>query len=381
MGKVLMPGGGMGGSGSDECTAGKAQVLAGYKAITKDSDDEPVEGTIVDRGTSQTGGFGEGNDYYAINELPAGYYRNDGSSWAPEARCPKTTVRKYLGVDATIIRSGRSIAGVAGTLLYTSAINFSAAAISYDTIRISWTNPSKGPWTGVSIRVSTSAYPGTGGGSVAYEGNGWENQYIAGGRNHVDISGLSPETTYYFTCTSYSQYTTDGSTRLKDWGTSYNISATTEPVIASIFPSSSYTTWQCWCVKSTDSYAKYMYVNLNLDGYKAYFKESSIEKMGDNMMAFAEGDGLNISSMKYDRLDQNKINAVQTCTAKLYLDSNNQLLRTWPPGNWSIRSHSSYGGGFYTGTQIYLPSIGGTINDVGCGSGSSAKKFRLEFTK
>lgn len=379
MGKVLMPGGGTGGSGSDECTAGKAQVLAGYKAITKDSDDEPVEGLIIDRGTSQTGGFGEGDDYYAINGLPVGYYRSDGSSWAPEARCPKTTVRKYLGVDAAIIRSGRSIAGVAGTLVYTSAINFSAAAISYDTIRISWTNPSKGPWTGVSIRVSTSAYPGTGGGSVAYEGNGWENQYIAGGRNHVDISGLSPETTYYFTCTSYSQYTTDGSTKLKDWGNSYNINATTDPCAQNVFAAgASGELWQCWCLKPTDNYEKYIYAKFNVQGNKIFFVESSTTSMGDNMMTFAEGDGLNMAWFRYDKLDQSKVEKLKKYNATLYIDATNTRLTRWTAGSWDIVSRPYMAN---TYTQIKLPGLTGQINDVGCGSGSSAKRFRLEFTK
>ena len=37
---------GLGGGGSDEVTATKNQVLAGYTAITSDSNDEPIEGTI-----------------------------------------------------------------------------------------------------------------------------------------------------------------------------------------------------------------------------------------------------------------------------------------------------------------------------------------------
>lgn len=45
MSKVIInPGGG--GTGSDECTATKAMVLAGYKAVTADSDDEAEEGTL-----------------------------------------------------------------------------------------------------------------------------------------------------------------------------------------------------------------------------------------------------------------------------------------------------------------------------------------------
>lgn len=35
-----------GGGGSDVCTAARDKVLAGFKAITKDSNDEPVEGLI-----------------------------------------------------------------------------------------------------------------------------------------------------------------------------------------------------------------------------------------------------------------------------------------------------------------------------------------------
>ena len=44
--------GGGGGSGSDDVTASKNQVLAGYTAITTDSGDEPVEGTIPTKATT-----------------------------------------------------------------------------------------------------------------------------------------------------------------------------------------------------------------------------------------------------------------------------------------------------------------------------------------
>ena len=45
---ISFPGGG--GGSSDEVTASKAQVLAGYTAITTDSDDEPMEGTMPNKG-------------------------------------------------------------------------------------------------------------------------------------------------------------------------------------------------------------------------------------------------------------------------------------------------------------------------------------------
>ncbi len=46
MGKIWMPGGGGGGASSDDCTLLRAAVPAGMKAVTADSDDEAMEGTL-----------------------------------------------------------------------------------------------------------------------------------------------------------------------------------------------------------------------------------------------------------------------------------------------------------------------------------------------
>lgn len=46
MGKVSISGAGGAGAGSDECTATRAELLKGYAAITRDSDDEVIEGTL-----------------------------------------------------------------------------------------------------------------------------------------------------------------------------------------------------------------------------------------------------------------------------------------------------------------------------------------------
>lgn len=50
MAKAIIMCGGSGGAASDECTALKAHVLAGKKAITQDSEDEPAAGTMPERG-------------------------------------------------------------------------------------------------------------------------------------------------------------------------------------------------------------------------------------------------------------------------------------------------------------------------------------------
>lgn len=179
MGKVLASGSGGGGTGSDECTASKAQVLTGYTAVTSDSGDEAVEGTMPNNGeqsatlkcgqskqipagytpggtvtaadlTSQTGATAAANQissgktawvngqkvtgtltergqyqsggaaftgsYFAINSMPEGIYRKNGASWAPEARCTADQLRNVLGITANKIKSGQSIAGVSGNV-------------------------------------------------------------------------------------------------------------------------------------------------------------------------------------------------------------------------------------------------------------------------
>lgn len=86
MGEVLMQPMG-GGIGSDDVTAAKAHVLAGHNTVTTDSDDEVVEGTMPDRGQWQYGqSMAHVNGYYAMNQLPEGYYHSDGADWAPEVR-------------------------------------------------------------------------------------------------------------------------------------------------------------------------------------------------------------------------------------------------------------------------------------------------------
>ena len=325
MSELLLPIGGGGGTSSDELTATKAQVLEGYTAVTKDSDDEASTGTMQNltakstktytssNGTpvldgydvslqtnsdgvkrimidSQYGGYINAWTLFGINAdklgdvsqanvlngqtftssngiklsgtmpnnssrtsngsvpgisssysnvptregsnlqlntdtngvarisigVPRGYYPDPGSSYI------NRPASDFGTVSANNVRSGQtftSTAGikVTGTMSVQSAISFSAAAISYNTIRISWKNPAKGPWQGVFIQMSTSGNPGTGGGSRAYTGRG--NSSSANASNYVDITGLNANTTYYFTCTSYVDNL--------GWGTSYNVNAKT----------------------------------------------------------------------------------------------------------------------------------------------------------
>ena len=68
---LILPSGG--GSGSDDCTATRAQLLSGYTGILSDTNDEPGAGTMVNRGAvSQSLPI---NGSYTI---PQGYHNGSG---------------------------------------------------------------------------------------------------------------------------------------------------------------------------------------------------------------------------------------------------------------------------------------------------------------
>jgi hypothetical protein len=98
-------------SGQNPVVAGA--MLQGYSGFVNGGGE--VKGTIVNRGQFQYGNMVEAGDYYAFNGLPEGAYFKNGADWAPEARCSKDNVRKYLGVAAGKIAKGQSIAGISGT--------------------------------------------------------------------------------------------------------------------------------------------------------------------------------------------------------------------------------------------------------------------------
>lgn len=148
MGKIWIPGGGAGAAGSDDCTAGKAQVLAGYRAITSDSDDEAVEGTLTlagmtadmnaqaahilagekacvkgqtivgtmanvqSRDLAKSTVLSGGNLYMRMTK---GAHINNAASGYPEVYAGQQAVANAIGLTAAKLRRGQSAAGIAGT--------------------------------------------------------------------------------------------------------------------------------------------------------------------------------------------------------------------------------------------------------------------------
>ena len=73
MAQAILLRGGVGGVTSDDVTAGKSQVLQGYRTVTTDSDDEVVEGTIKSINTA--------DDNYNINKSNAFGIDEFGRMW------------------------------------------------------------------------------------------------------------------------------------------------------------------------------------------------------------------------------------------------------------------------------------------------------------
>lgn len=108
------------GGGSDETTATKNQVLRGVTAITSDSGDEPVEGTIrvMDyRGPDtndmllypQEGGY--------VIRLEEGYYRKDQSGqWQPYVIAPTNLVKNAVNYHAEYTLNNTTTCGEQGKI-------------------------------------------------------------------------------------------------------------------------------------------------------------------------------------------------------------------------------------------------------------------------
>ena len=117
MAQAILLRGGAGGVGSDDVTAGKAQVLRGYKTITSDSNDEVVEGTIPNRGNIvDTVEFVNAHwDSKFLARMEEGFYSQNGQ-YKPCVAIPYAVLANGIGIDANKMLSNATVAGVRGTI-------------------------------------------------------------------------------------------------------------------------------------------------------------------------------------------------------------------------------------------------------------------------
>ena len=193
MGKITATG--IGSSvGSDDCTAGKAQVLAGYTAVTSDSDDESVEGTMPNNGEqSATLKCGQSK------QIPAGYTPGGtvtAADLASQTVADATAAYIYKGKTAWVNGSK-----LTGNMTCQSVLSFSVAAYSTSQVLATWKNPAKGPFSGVIICAKIGGYPTNKDDSRVYTGVG--SNSAANGTSSAIIGNLQAGQTYYFRIWGY----------------------------------------------------------------------------------------------------------------------------------------------------------------------------------
>ena len=214
--------------------------------------------------------------------------------------------------------------------------------------------------------MSTSGNPGTGGGSRAYTGSG-NNPSQANGSNYVDICGLNPATTYYFTCTSYCD--------ALGWGSSYNISAMTRKTAQQMLdprPASKPSIYSYLCKYTTSPTATYVQTEATVVDNVMEFTFRAISSPGDSVQAFCEGNGLNMMNVKWENMSQSDIAEFKKYRIRVY--ANDSIIMDVAPGSWDLVARTFYKS--WDSTLVYIPDFRGTIN-AKCGY--SGKKFRVEF--
>lgn len=98
MAEAILMSGGVGGVSSDDVTATKNQVLQGVTALTRDSDDEPIQGTIPVRGYK--GPDSSEFSYYPpeggyLTRVEEGYYHK-GGGYKPYVIVPTAKVKQAV---------------------------------------------------------------------------------------------------------------------------------------------------------------------------------------------------------------------------------------------------------------------------------------------
>lgn len=187
----------IGGSGSDDCTATKTQVLIGYTTVTKDSNDEITFGTMPDRGAESQSINAE--ELYTI---PEGYHNGAGkitaNSLANQTTGNATAGYIYKGKTAWV--NGDQITG---SMAVNNILNFNASTYSTTQILLQWQNPymeNGKPFSGVHIWYSTGGY-------ADYNGiwiySGYGNNSTSGGWSQTIVTMPAVGIGYYFSTKSY----------------------------------------------------------------------------------------------------------------------------------------------------------------------------------
>lgn len=131
MADAILMSGGVGVITSGDVTASKAQVLQGYTALTADSDDEPVQGTIVNRGNGMdTVDFVDAYwDSKYVARMEQGFYAQAGQ-WKPYVGIPYAVLANGIHLDANKMLDTLQVAGIRGNIRTYGAWNAASEVVN-----------------------------------------------------------------------------------------------------------------------------------------------------------------------------------------------------------------------------------------------------------
>lgn len=133
--------------------------------------------------------------------IPLGYTNGTGKVTANglSSQTSGTATANDLLINKTAWVNGIKITG---NVVVQSILSFSTAPYSSSELMFTWTNPSKGAFSGVIIVGKTDGYPvSISDGTRFYKGFG--NNVYPNGISTVILSGFTPNVTYYFRAFSY----------------------------------------------------------------------------------------------------------------------------------------------------------------------------------
>ena len=148
MADAILMSGGVSAVTSDDVTAKREHVLQGYTALTADSDDEPAQGTMVNRGNGMdTVEFLDAYwDSKYVARMEQGFYAQAGQ-WKPYVAIPYAVLASGIHIDANKMLDTLQVAGVRGNIHTYGAWNNAS-----EVVNATWENK-------VHVRFEEGYYP------------------------------------------------------------------------------------------------------------------------------------------------------------------------------------------------------------------------------